>query len=75
MLQLVGIYTMVYLFVSIDLVFCGLCIYITAMYKELQRKLRLIDTETNNLEFHDEKEQYIRKSLRDSIMYHLAIIK
>lgn len=66
---------MVYLFIIIDLVFCGLCLYITALYKELQQMLRCTDVKSDDLEFHDGKVQYIRRGLRDGIEFHLAIIK
>lgn len=49
---------------AIDLSFCGLCLYIVAMYKELQRILCRID----NMKEH-------RLRLCDCIEFHLVILR
>lgn len=56
---------------TIDLLFCGLCMYIVAMYKDLQRLLRRRD-QTINTENVNEQQ---RHSLCDCVEMHLAIIR
>lgn len=73
--QTFGLFAVVILFLTVDLLFSGLCIYIAAMYKELQRMLGCIDLKSKNLETHNDKSQNIRLNLRNCIEFHMVIIR
>lgn len=53
----------------------GICLYIIAMYKELQLMLKCMDATSRDLDIHSEKTQYHRDHLRDSIEFHLEITR
>lgn len=61
---------MVTVIITIDLLFCGLCLYIVAMYKELQKNLECIDQNSNVLLINNND-----NSFGDCIEFHLAIIR
>lgn len=73
--QAVFYLALVVVLITVDFFFMGLCLYIIAMYKELQLMLKCIDRESEDLEKHVDKAQYHRKLLRDSIEFHLLIIR
>lgn len=74
--QAVGSCAMSGLFITIDLLFCGLSLYIVAMYESLQKVLQSIDQESNHLQNENEdNKQKHRQSLCDCIDNHLAIIR
>lgn len=71
--QAIGSCTMAVLILTIDILFGGLCLYIVAMYKELQRLVGCIDQKQkigNSDKAHEQ-----RHRLRDSIEFYLAIIR
>lgn len=71
--QVAGFFGILFLLVTIDLLYLSLSFYIVAMYKELQGLLRCIDQQlnlNNSDEGHDQGQ-----GLRDCIELHLAIIR
>lgn len=74
-IQAIGVYAAIDLFITIDLLFLGLCLYIVAMYKELQRMLRCIDINVKVLLTRNGNAIYYRRSLCECIEIHLAIIR
>lgn len=71
----VGMFSLIVTFITVDILFCGLCLYIVAMYKELQRMLECIDRKSNDLELLTDKDQYNRRRLIDCIESHWVIIR
>lgn len=66
---------MVTIIVTIDLFFCGLCLYIVAMYKDLQKVLGNIDQYPIVMLNNCDNAHGHRQELRDCIEFHLAIIR
>lgn len=64
--RVAGAYAAVVIFTTIQSLFCGMCLYIVAMYKELQNMLKCIDGNSR---------EKIKRNLCDCIKYHLAILK
>lgn len=63
------------LFITIDLPFFGLSLYIVAMYIELQKGLQSIDKKSNELLSNNDNAYTIRQNLYNCIDNHLAIIR
>lgn len=63
------------LILTIDLMFCGLCLYIAAMYKELQRMLGCSDKKSKVMLIKSSEACAHKQSLCDCIQFHLAIIR
>lgn len=59
--------------VTVDILFCGLCLYIVAMYKDLQTTLRCIDQNANAINIENVHER--RQNVRDCIEFHLETIR
>lgn len=73
--QAVGNCAAIALILTIDLMFCGLCLYIVAMYQELQRMLGCSDQKSKVMPNGNTDAFDHRKSMCDCIQYHLAIIR
>lgn len=73
--QAVGFVTVGALVLPIDLLYCGLCLYIVAMYKELQILLGGIDQKPKVLHLKKYVAVGNRKSLCECIEFHLAVIR
>lgn len=74
-IQAVGTCAMATTAIAIDLLLCGMCLYIMAMYKELQRQLGRIDQKPNIMLIKSNHLNDQQQSLIDCIEFHLGIIR
>lgn len=59
---------------GIDLLFCGFCVYIVALYQELYRKLEILDANDDNIE--KKVDEKIRtKTIIDCVYFHDDVLR
>lgn len=66
---------MVTIIITTDVLFCGLCLYVVAMYKELQRVLMCNEQKSNVMLINNDNAHDHRGNIRDAIEFYLAIIR